>query len=525
MSKIRVLVEIANPQPDAFALHTAALFSEREAVNQAEQLVADLAGYGLEVQGDFAPVPMFDPATVQGQSADATLGRLVDQMQVTGFAAFASPTENSDLASATTVVACEVDTARLDALQGHQNLIVWPNSDLELFNNNVFTNGNQLFAADDPNVTWAGDPATAHPFDLALSNGGVDCRPFRPGVALEVIRQLLSVEAIWQEGFRGQNIVVGILDEGVNGQVYPVVGGLAAPNLRPPGAANITSHGSMCAADILVAAPAAKIYDYPFIGGKTSGTALMMFQAVLEQRRQNGTPHLTNNSYGFYNYPDQVVSPRHEVWDINHPLHRKIREVVASGAPAFFAAGNCGADCPSGWCAPVATGPGRSIVAASSLAEVITVAAVNSRHERIGYSSQGPGRFSAQKPDIAAYSHFFGNFGADRPAGKVQPYDSGTSAATPLAAGVAALLLSAMSNLTPDLLKQALINSAINLGKPGWDTDTGYGVVNAGAAYAWLKRQPPPSSSSLLEKLPIVEAVKKIVRKKREKNIGKKVAK
>jgi serine protease AprX len=518
MSKIRVLVEIASPQPEAFAMHTAALFSEREAINQAEKLVADLAGYGLEVQGDFAPVPMFDASTVNGHPSGqpptgwrAAFDLVADQMQVAGFAAFASPTTNPDVASQTTVVACEVDAACLASLQNKQNLTVWPNSDLELFNNSQQAQANSLFAAGDPHVTWAGDPATAHPFDLALSKGGVDNRPFRPGVALEVIRQLLGVEVIWKEGFRGQNIVVGIIDEGVNGQVYPVVGGLTAPNLRPPGTAGISSHGSMCAADLLIAAPAVKIYDYPFIGSKSSGTALMMFQAVLEQRRQDGTPHLTNNSYGFYNYPDQVVSPNHEVWDSQHPLHRKIREVVASGAAAFFAAGNCGADCPSGWCAPVATGPGRSIIGASSLAEVITVAAVNSRHERIGYSSQGPGRFSAQKPDLAAYAHFFGNFGEGRPAGKVQPYDSGTSAATPVAAGVAALLLSAIPNLTPDLLKQALMNSAINIGKPGWDSDTGYGVVNAAAAYAWLKRQPG-------EKLPIVEAVKKIVRKKRAKN-------
>jgi subtilisin family serine protease len=214
-----------------------------------------------------------------------------------------------------------------------------------------------------------------------------------------------------------------------------------------------------------------------------------MFQAVLDQRRINGTPHLTNNSYGFVGIPPRDQFPNHEIWDINHPVHRKVREVVISGAPAFFAAGNCGAECPSGKCRSSGIGPGKSIHASNSLMDIITVAAVNSRHERIGYSSQGPGVFFANKPDIAAYSHFFGNFGPGRPAGGgSESFDNGTSAATPVAAGVGALLMSAISKLTPAQLKEALIQGAINIGIPGWDTDTGHGVINAAATYAFLKR-------------------------------------
>ncbi|HEX2061265.1 MAG TPA: S8 family serine peptidase, partial [Thermoanaerobaculia bacterium] len=323
---------------------------------------------------------------------------------------------------------------------------------------------------------------------LAASAGGVDCRPFRPAVTRAVIRQLLGVNAIWNAGFRGQNIVVGIIDEGVSDQFYPVIGGFSRPNSPPPGSADVTSHGSMCAADILVAAPSAKLYDYPFLGKPNSGGALAMFQAVLNQRRVDGTPHLTNNSYSFVGKPPQAQMPNHEVWDPNHPVHRKVREVVASGAPAFFAAGNCGGDCASSKCHISGIGPGQSIHASNSLPEVITVAAVNSRHQRIGYSSQGPGGFFAQKPDVSAYSHFFGNFGPGRPAGgDASSFDSGTSAAAPVAAGVAALLMSAIPNLDPVRLKNALIRGATNLGQPGWDPDTGFGVINAAASYHLLR--------------------------------------
>ena len=321
-------------------------------------------------------------------------------------------------------------------------------------------------------------------FDLARSDtGNVDCFS-RPAVTLDTIRTLLGVERIWFEGFRGQNVVVGILDNGVNGNVYPVIGGFSLPGGQAPGSASIQSHGSMCAADILVAAPQTKLMDYPFLGDPDSGSALTMFHAILNERRERGIPHLTNNSYGFVGISDD---PMHEVNNINHPVHRKIREVVASGASCFFAAGNCGAPCPDDRCHSSAIGAGNSISAGNALSEVITVGAVNAMHERIGYSAQGPGHahpsgFEKCKPDFMAYSHFFGNFGPGRPAGGTG-FDSGTSAACPVAAGVGALLLSAFPDLQPSELKGAMIRTAIDLGTPGFDFDSGHGVINAAAAF------------------------------------------
>jgi serine protease AprX len=470
MPRVNVLVEVRKRQEDAFSFHASLAASAPSAVRAGEQLLQSVVslGPGLEVTDDFPPVPMFSTQVMLAEP--------------TAFARFSAPEQNPDVRAESLVVPCEVDQAQLAKLSGRDDIVVWPNSALTLFR-----------------CKHCGDALTeearaAHPFDLARSGGGVDCRPFQPAVEIEVLRELLGVEAVWRDGFRGQNIVVGIIDEGVNGDVYPVVGGFANPNVQQPGTAPITSHGSMCAADILVAAPAAKLYDYPFLGVPNSGGALRMFQAVLDQRRHDGTPHLTNNSYGFVGRPPQAAFPNHEVWDINHPVHRKVREVITSGAAAFFAAGNCGEDCPSGVCHPSGIGPGQSIHASNSLAEVITVAAVNSRHQRIGYSSQGPGGFFAQKPDVASYSHFFGNFGPGRPAGvEDQPFDNGTSAATPVAAGVGALLLSAVPGVTPDRLKDSLIQTAINIGVPGWDADTGFGVTAAAAAYRFLKTGAAPT--------------------------------
>lgn len=59
---------------------------------------------------------------------------------------------------------------------------------------------------------------------------------------------------------------------------------------------------------------------------------------------------------------------------------------------------------------------------------------------------------------------------------------SGTSMASPYAAGVAALVLSKNPNLTPDEVRQVLRSSADDLGTPGWDPVFGYGRINAARA-------------------------------------------
>jgi subtilisin family serine protease len=290
----------------------------------------------------------------------------------------------------------------------------------------------------------------------------------------------LGVDQLWNAGIRGDGVVVAVLDEGIDGTVYPVIGGYNRAGGQVPGTAAITSHGSMAAGDVIAAAPGAKLLDYPFLSLLSSG-AMAMLNAVLEQRRQNGTPHIVSNSWGYYHYPTQAQEPNHEVWNLNHPLHRKIREVVASGATVVFAAGNCGDPCASGKCDVSETGPGMSINGPNSLDEVITVAAVNASGDRIGYSAQGPGMFAQAKPDVAGFSHFFGNFGVNRPGGTSRmPFDNGTSAACPLVAGVAALLLQGNAALTPDGVKAALIAGA---GNGPWNPDTGNGIVNATASF------------------------------------------
>jgi serine protease AprX len=426
MARLEALIEVEKEVDSALSTFAAASASMEEGQRQVEDLLRGVEG--ITYRPLAKPVPMFSRTREEDTDRFAALSE------------FGTSETNDDISSATEVVPVQVDESAIERLQARDDIRIWPSSPITYLE--------------------------------------VDCRPFRPGVSLETIQERLEVEGPWGSGARGDGIIVGLLDEGIDGSEYPVVGGYARPGAQQPGGAAITSHGSMCAADVLVAAPDAKLYDYPFLVQR-SGSALVMLNAVLEQRRQDGTPHIISNSWGFVRVPQQSEDPANEIWDLEHPLHRKIREVIVSGAPVLFAAGNCGEPCPSGRCDESSVGAGRSIHGSNSLVEVITVAAVNSEGERIGYSSQGPGMFEQEKPDVAAYSHFFGNFGPGRPAGGTA-FDDGTSAACPVAAGVVAMLLSANRDATPDALKRALIEGA--QGDGGWSPEIGHGIVNARAS-------------------------------------------
>jgi subtilisin family serine protease len=100
--------------------------------------------------------------------------------------------------------------------------------------------------------------------------------------------------------------------------------------------------------------------------------------------------------------------------------------------------------------------------------EVIAVGAVNDFGERAAYSSCGPNS-SQPKPDFVAPVPF-PSFCRGRPF-------AGTSAAAPQAAGLAALWWSKYPDWSAGQVRNAMCASARDLGPPGHDYETGYGVI------------------------------------------------
>jgi subtilisin family serine protease len=100
--------------------------------------------------------------------------------------------------------------------------------------------------------------------------------------------------------------------------------------------------------------------------------------------------------------------------------------------------------------------------------EVITVGAVEGDLRRASYSSCGPNS-PCPKPDLVALVPFESRF-------RARPF-AGTSAATPQAAGLAAVLWCAHPSWRASQVRQALQEAAHDLGPRGHDWETGHGLV------------------------------------------------
>jgi len=91
-----------------------------------------------------------------------------------------------------------------------------------------------------------------------------------------------------------------------------------------------------------------------------------------------------------------------------------------------------------------------------------------------------------KKPDIVAPDGGNNTFFGSDYEGDGYPNFFGTSAAAPHAAGVAALLKSYVSTLTPDDIYLALQSTAIDMNGTGYDYKTGYGLIQADKALQYF---------------------------------------
>ncbi|MCB9837838.1 MAG: S8 family serine peptidase [Phycisphaeraceae bacterium] len=115
----------------------------------------------------------------------------------------------------------------------------------------------------------------------------------------------------------------------------------------------------------------------------------------------------------------------------------------------------------------------------SSLTTVNCVLALNRFGNRANFSNWGIGSaFSAPGEAILTTDR---QGSAGYVSGDYVVVD-GTSFASPYTAGVAALVLSVDPSLTAAEVEQALVDGAEDLNAPGYDTDSGWGLVNARAS-------------------------------------------
>lgn len=321
------------------------------------------------------------------------------------------------------------------------------------------------------------------------------------GTAATVVG-LLSKTKLAAKKLDGTGVFLAIVDTGINLPYLKTLGISAkldvARSWVPAGVATTpgahpVNHGTMCAFDALIAAPKATLIDYAVLLSQTPGANQMAgllsdaVQAYAKLRTVLGAMPaakkgmVVSNSWGMFSprsdFP--VGHPGNYSDNPNHPFNLMVATLEADGADILFAAGNCGRDCPDGRCQ---FNNVPSICGANSHPSVLSIGGVDTKKLRVGYSSQGPGRLTKRKPDVACYTHFTGS-------GVFNPNpDSGTSAACPVAAGVVAAVRTKYrtAKISPLQLRTLVQKTAEDKSTVGFDYDYGWGILNVSDLLAAL---------------------------------------
>jgi len=342
--------------------------------------------------------------------------------------------------------------------------------------------------------------------------------PGSPALGTEAtVARRIGVPQLAARGMNGSGVRVAIVDTGINmtylrargknpnfdaAQSWVPLAGLT-PGSLPVG------HGTMCAYDVTIAAPRCTLLDIALLLTNRTGGSVMegllsdavqayghlVLVQVAPRLPGESNSLVVNNSWGMF----------HESWDFppghrgryadnpDHPFNRMIELLETLGADILFAAGNCGRFCPDGRCRGVTTG---GITGANGHPQVLTVGGVDVTRALAGYSTSGPGHLSRHKPDITSYTHFRGS--------GVFAADGGTSAATPVAAGVIAAFRtrfgynSTDARTYPASIRDIVRRTAEDRGAIGFDFDYGWGIISGQrlAAFTSLSVLTPTTMTS-----------------------------
>ena len=258
------------------------------------------------------------------------------------------------------------------------------------------------------------------------------------------------VREAWSRS-RGTGVVVAIVDSGVgptwelDGQQVPGVN-LAGP--APP-RIDTQDHGTAVACVI------AARDDGHGINGVAPEARLMSVRAFSSSHAPN--PRVARGIRWAVDHGADVLSLSFDDTRDSPRLRQAIRHAIRRDVVVVASAGNDGED---------------TVEYPASYPEVIGVGAVKPSLELAGFSTQG-----AQVDVVAPGAHVL----------SCDPFDtlswySGTSFATPIVAGIIALMKAVAPRLTPTTAERTLRATADDLGAPGPDPQYGYGVVDADRA-------------------------------------------
>ncbi len=271
----------------------------------------------------------------------------------------------------------------------------------------------------------------------------------------------IGANTVWASGYTGSGVKVCIIDTGINASHPDLNGGKVANWADFVYGQNTTP------------------YDYlghgTHVAGIVAGTGAAS-NGTVKGVAPNATlmcAQVFNLSTGLANYSDII---RALDWAVdNHAqvismslggpddqgMNDTINYTIARGVTVVVAAGN--------------SGPGpNTILCPGDNPNVITVGAVDKSDNIASYSSRGPNRDGSIKPDVTNVGT---NIYSANASSNGYRYMSGTSMATPMTAGVVALMLQKNPSLTPAQVKYILERTAKPMGGSQPNNDYGWGRV------------------------------------------------
>ncbi len=301
---------------------------------------------------------------------------------------------------------------------------------------------------------------------------------------LDVSVPLIRAPEVWQAGITGKGIKVGIVDTGIDPNHPDLAGRIAQmKDFTGEGPSDNNGHGTHVAGIVGGTGAASN--------GKYRGVAWECSFYTAKVLRGDGSGSMSDVMAGVEWAVQQGVQVINlslgsdGACDGTDAISVTCDAAVGKGVAVCVAAGNAG--------------PGASTVGSPGCARtVITIGATDKEDQVASFSSRGPTLDGRVKPDVC----FPGvNIVSARAAGTsmgtpVNDYytrASGTSMATPHATGSCALLLQAKPGLSPQQVKDLLMNTAKDLGLD--PNSQGKGRADVFAAYQLALGQtpePPP---------------------------------
>lgn len=295
--------------------------------------------------------------------------------------------------------------------------------------------------------------------------------------ALDSARPLVEAPLAHAKGYTGKGIRIAVVDTGIDGN-HPDLKGriVAAQNFSSDSdtidhmghgthVASIAA-GTGAASDgkFMGIAPQAELINAKGLNRNGGGTDSSIMQAM-EWAADQGA-RIENLSLGS------------SATNGTDPLSQAVNEISAKKNVLFvIAAGNSGQG----------VGKGRLVSAPGAADAALTVGAIDKNRQLAAFSSRGP-RYGddALKPDIVAPGVQIMAARANGKAGNWYVAYSGTSMATPVTAGAAALVWQMHPTWTAAEVKDALMNAAVPIGAQCAGCDGFVGAYDQGAGLVAL---------------------------------------